>query len=70
MHKPVLVVTDGTYFRAFAGGRRLRPTLIKSGKDTSHGNPYNIYGNELQEWLGINKFHMDISVAHLSSGNL
>ena len=68
----VLVVTDSKHFRAFYKDRRLRKAVLRFNcqGEMSNGNPYNIYGGALEEWLGVSKFDMTITVAHVSSGDL
>jgi len=72
MDEQILVVTDGTSFKAFHKNKRLRKTKLPKHLqgDTSHCNPYGIYGNTLQDWLGLGKFNMSITVARIESGNL
>ena len=68
----VLVVTDGVFFKAFHKNKRLKRTILpeKNQGESSHGNPFNIFGDILQEWLMASKYDMTIDVAHISSGNL
>ena len=72
MDEQVLVVTDGTSFKAFYKNKRLRKTELPKHLrgDTSHCNPFGVYGNALSDWLGFSKFNLSINVARIESGKL
>jgi hypothetical protein len=71
----VLVVTDIV-------GEDLRIVMFTSGLPASgvvvlagaarwqNGNPYCVYGQSVEEYTGCNRFHLNITVACCTSGNL
>lgn len=68
MDKQVIIVTNGKQFKAFSGAKR--SGLITLDREETGGNPYSIYGNHCEKWLGIDKFHLSFTVARVEQGEL
>jgi hypothetical protein len=43
---------------------------VKRGPYDWDGNPYGVYGDAIEEWVGCSKHDVSISVARCNSGEL
>jgi hypothetical protein len=72
----VVVQPDGNdiKFRIVVPGRMMyacSPVMTIEGKaDLWNGNPYGVYGDAIEDYVGCDKYDVSISVARCRSGEL